>query len=71
MIKFGVILRLKEFDRRLEGSNTMLKNLNLTFGPEKQLQKIIENNKCFSNNIDILEDIIQKFTIQYETNPGK
>ena len=23
----------------------MLKNLNLTFGPEKQLQEIIENNK--------------------------
>lgn len=45
MIKFGVILRLKEFDRRLEESNTMLKNLNLTFGPEKQLQEIIENNK--------------------------
>ena len=37
----------------------------------EEVGKIIENNKCFSNNIDILEDIIQKFTIQYETNPGK
>lgn len=57
----------EKLDVKLDRTETQ----NIEWFTLEEVGKIIENSKCFSNNIDILEDIIQKFTIQYETNPEK